>query len=673
MANTVPTASVLYSGDGVTTSFSVPFEYIYPEYVFVDVDGVSVPYTWTTADTIVLSEAPPAGDRNIRVYRSTLSTNMLAVFTEDTPFLVKYIDQDNKQLLNLIQEVNSASEDRDNVIAETVKENYARTLRVPDGIDVIPYTAAERANQTLGFDSEGNPRVFTPESGSAADVLTQLANPQGASMIGSRKGTVQDAIVYYTPEMFGAVGDGSTDDYQAIQDMLDQVPTGATIVMDGSKTYLNGFKTGTGSARSWVRSRAVTIHFNGAMLTRPTPTRTDSQTAVLRITGTGPFYMDRPRISGNNPVDYMWTSPTVQRGAGYTAANCQSIDYGIHAVSATQVYIQDAEIQQCAFNIWAKSVTDLRLTGYLHHSGQVIPNIVAGADLAYGAGIKLSDCQHFNIDVRGYRNTNATVEIEPSNFYGKVRQISTESVSNGLVIYDSSCIDFVSITDGTMSGCGTNITHGGVQTSMYGITGTVYSKDCRDSGLRVYMPANAVGSLSQVHIRAQVRSCTTNGADIRNYSTSYPMQGVTIEYDGQDNVSPTSGNDVWLYGNLENMLLTGSSRGCYNGVIVNGTNTQVTAPRIQMDLTKVSSVPYAVGASAYADVAGTRTTTEYKLVSTAPNVRVARSSLSGGTTPYTDLVLRAKYTYLPGLATAGSFSTQVWYDASDSNSLKFKP
>lgn len=49
--------------------------------------------------------------------------------------------------------------------------------------------------------------------GVSADVL---ASPIGAGMIGLPNGTVADAIKWVTPQMFGAVGDGSTDDSNAL-------------------------------------------------------------------------------------------------------------------------------------------------------------------------------------------------------------------------------------------------------------------------------------------------------------------------------------------------------------------------------------------------------------------------------------------------------------------------
>ncbi|MEG5448912.1 NosD domain-containing protein [Enterobacter kobei] len=61
--------------------------------------------------------------------------------------------------------------------------NLSRTLRVPEPIPQLP-DAATRANKMPAFDSAGNPIVVIPPSGSASDVLIELAKPDGEKNIG---------------------------------------------------------------------------------------------------------------------------------------------------------------------------------------------------------------------------------------------------------------------------------------------------------------------------------------------------------------------------------------------------------------------------------------------------------------------------------------------------------
>ncbi|HHP1351535.1 TPA: hypothetical protein ACRX9C_005273, partial [Klebsiella michiganensis] len=55
----------------------------------------------------------------------------------------------------------------------------------------------------------------------------------GAILVKLPYGTVASAVRFFTPEMWGCVGDGETDDYANFQAMLDAVPPGATIHLDG--------------------------------------------------------------------------------------------------------------------------------------------------------------------------------------------------------------------------------------------------------------------------------------------------------------------------------------------------------------------------------------------------------------------------------------------------------
>lgn len=229
MANEMPDISKYYDGDGTTTQFGVPFDYIDKEYVFVEVDGEAVDFTWSTDAVVQLATAPAKGTGNVHIYRSTLASSMLAVFSDDTPFMAKYVDKDNTQLLHLIQETSSNSAVRDDEITAAweaaaedlradVEDQLGRTLRTPDSISIINASASERAGKMLTFNAQGAPILGVPSAGDATSVLTSLSAPAGAGLIGVEpKGYVQDAIHYVTPEMYGAVGDGVADDTAAIQ------------------------------------------------------------------------------------------------------------------------------------------------------------------------------------------------------------------------------------------------------------------------------------------------------------------------------------------------------------------------------------------------------------------------------------------------------------------------
>lgn len=104
--------------------------------------------------------------------------------------------------------------------------NFNRTLRVPESIPSLP-DAATRANKIVAFDSAGNPFPVLPPSGSAADVLLDLASGddgQGDALVGVKQPytgavlrTQHDKNAdFVSVKDFGAKGDGVADDSVAI-------------------------------------------------------------------------------------------------------------------------------------------------------------------------------------------------------------------------------------------------------------------------------------------------------------------------------------------------------------------------------------------------------------------------------------------------------------------------
>ncbi|MEQ5110231.1 glycerophosphodiester phosphodiesterase family protein [Providencia vermicola] len=82
-------------------------------------------------------------------------------------------------------------------VSSTILKREKRLLRVDDmDISALP-KAVMRANKLLAFDELGFPMLVLPESGSAADVLIELAKPTGASLVGGSAlcfGSLRDAI-----------------------------------------------------------------------------------------------------------------------------------------------------------------------------------------------------------------------------------------------------------------------------------------------------------------------------------------------------------------------------------------------------------------------------------------------------------------------------------------------
>lgn len=128
-----------------------------------------------------------------------------------------------------------------NYVDTLSSSSIGRTLRVPEQIPQLP-NAAARANKMPAFDNLGNPIVVIPPSGSASDVLIELAKPTGAGLSGTTSGgTVQsdldklnkqnDAFAYIEDYANLVVGDDWTAAVQASFD------TGKEVIGIKGKQY----------------------------------------------------------------------------------------------------------------------------------------------------------------------------------------------------------------------------------------------------------------------------------------------------------------------------------------------------------------------------------------------------------------------------------------------------
>lgn len=160
----VPHIDVDRIGDGVTTIFDFDFPYQTASEVFVTVDGVDTPYTWLAGSTQSIQLLTPAAlGAKIRIYRSTLAYVPRHLFDQGVPFLPRYVDENNRQLLFAVQEgvdlSNTASELANGVndkadaaveAAERAELAATEALSVANGVDgkaTDALAAAQRAEQ----------------------------------------------------------------------------------------------------------------------------------------------------------------------------------------------------------------------------------------------------------------------------------------------------------------------------------------------------------------------------------------------------------------------------------------------------------------------------------------------------------------------------------------------
>jgi len=97
-------AFVVYTGNGSTTQFSIPFSYIRREHIKVYVNYVDTAYTYVNDTTVLLASAPANGVR-VEVRRATPAATRLVDFADGAVLTAADLDTANLQQLYLTQEV----------------------------------------------------------------------------------------------------------------------------------------------------------------------------------------------------------------------------------------------------------------------------------------------------------------------------------------------------------------------------------------------------------------------------------------------------------------------------------------------------------------------------------------------------------------------------------------
>ncbi|HGT0848567.1 TPA: phage tail fiber protein [Enterobacter kobei] len=259
------TPYIIYNANGLTTVFPFEFYIINAGDIQISINGTVVTsgYSVTGVGNIkggdVTFLTPPASGSVVMLERM-VPTYRLTDYQDNGDLLADTVNKDFDRLWMAIQrsfiylglalrrpllggpynaEGYRIAELADPIgQKDAVTKNYVdnvsmvRALRVPESYVPILPPAVQRANKLLAFDNAGNPILILPASGSASEVMVELASTEtgkGDSFIGTRQPvtgakdkTVHDWLAEHISikDMNGVVGDGVNDDAPGINAAL---------------------------------------------------------------------------------------------------------------------------------------------------------------------------------------------------------------------------------------------------------------------------------------------------------------------------------------------------------------------------------------------------------------------------------------------------------------------
>ena len=127
---------VVYTADGLTTDFNIPFQYQTDDSVKVTVNDVDVTYSISSTDpsVVVLASAPVAGDK-VKVFRETDLSSRAVDFEPGRILKADDLDAATLQVFYTAQEVADAADD---FIGKTSQNTFdAQNLRVANVADPV--------------------------------------------------------------------------------------------------------------------------------------------------------------------------------------------------------------------------------------------------------------------------------------------------------------------------------------------------------------------------------------------------------------------------------------------------------------------------------------------------------------------------------------------------------
>lgn len=134
-------------------------------------------------------------------------------------------DSENSASDSATSALNSANDAE--ASAASAAASVSNTLRISDGPVAPLPNAATRANKVLTCDASGNFQFTVPSSGSAADVLNELADSTGSSLVGTSSGKTVQQFIDVTGNVVG------TNNYATLPAVGSTITSGSDYLYNG--------------------------------------------------------------------------------------------------------------------------------------------------------------------------------------------------------------------------------------------------------------------------------------------------------------------------------------------------------------------------------------------------------------------------------------------------------
>jgi len=172
---------VVYTGNGATTQYAIPFQYIKKEHVKVFVNFVDTAYTYVNNTTVLLASAPANGIR-VEVRRFTPANTPLVDFVDGSTLVASDLDTSNLQHLFLEQELDDSLKQTVSIDAATGLPSAGNQRIINIGAPVSANDAATKTYVDSNVGAVSASATAAAASASAAGTsATNAANSATAS------------------------------------------------------------------------------------------------------------------------------------------------------------------------------------------------------------------------------------------------------------------------------------------------------------------------------------------------------------------------------------------------------------------------------------------------------------------------------------------------------------